>query len=159
MINVAQRFARQFAGGIRRRHCAKPGRSPHEGHFGVHAVQRRRQPSQFALRRRRRGFRGDDVPYAASNWRAKRWPRLSSRIRHGHRHARFFTVYGPRHDRIWRSINLPIDHRREADPGFRDGSTARDYTFVTDTVDGVMACTEREIGFDILIWRIADRDT
>ena len=34
-------------------------------------------------------------------------------------------------------------------PVFGDGSTARDYTYVTDIVDGVMACTERKIGYDI----------
>ena len=63
---------------------------------------------------------------------------------------RFFTVYGPRQRpdlAIYKFAKLisagkPI-------PVFGDGSTARDYTFVTDTVDGVMACTQKEIGFDI----------
>jgi len=44
-------------------------------------------------------------------------------------------------------------------PVFGDGSTARDYTFVTDTVDGVMACTEEKLDSIFLSWRIADRDT
>jgi UDP-glucuronate 4-epimerase len=32
---------------------------------------------------------------------------------------------------------------------FGDGSTARDYTYITDIVDGVMACTQKEFGYDI----------
>ena len=63
---------------------------------------------------------------------------------------RFFTVYGPRQrpdlaiHKFAKLINAgkPI-------PVFGDGSTARDYTFVSDTVDGVMACTQREFGFEI----------
>ena len=63
---------------------------------------------------------------------------------------RFFTVYGPR-----RRPDLAIHKfaRRIAAgkpiPVFGDGSTARDYTYVTDTVDGVMACTAKEFGFEI----------
>ena len=63
---------------------------------------------------------------------------------------RFFTVYGPRQRpdlAIYKFAKLitagkPI-------PVFGNGSTARDYTYVSDTVDGVMACTQKEIGFDI----------
>ena len=63
---------------------------------------------------------------------------------------RFFTVYGPRQRpdlAIYRFAKLicagkPI-------PFFGDGSAARDYTFVTDTVDGVIACTKKEIGYEI----------
>ena len=63
---------------------------------------------------------------------------------------RFFTVYGPRQrpdlaiHKFARLIaaGAPI-------PVFGDGSTARDYTYVTDTVDGVIACTQREFGFEI----------
>jgi UDP-glucuronate 4-epimerase len=63
---------------------------------------------------------------------------------------RFFTVYGPR-QRPDLAINkfAKLISAGKPIPVFGDGSTARDYTFVTDTVDGVMACTEREIGFDI----------
>ena len=35
-------------------------------------------------------------------------------------------------------------------PVFGDGSTARDYTYVSDTLDGIMACTDREFGFQII---------
>lgn len=63
---------------------------------------------------------------------------------------RFFTVYGPRQRpdlAIYKFAKLisagkPI-------PVFGDGSTARDYTYVSDTVDGVMACTQKEFGFEI----------
>lgn len=63
---------------------------------------------------------------------------------------RFFTVYGPRQRpdlAIYKFAKLisagkPI-------PVFGDGSTARDYTFVSDTVSGVIACTERTFGFEI----------
>jgi UDP-glucuronate 4-epimerase len=63
---------------------------------------------------------------------------------------RFFTVYGPRQrpdlaiHKFAKLINAgkPI-------PVFGDGSTARDYTYVTDTVDGVIACTQKELGFEI----------
>ncbi|MBC8001917.1 MAG: GDP-mannose 4,6-dehydratase, partial [Opitutaceae bacterium] len=63
---------------------------------------------------------------------------------------RFFTVYGPRQRpdlAIFKFMQLmqagkPI-------PVFGDGSTARDYTYVSDTVDGVIACTQREFGYQI----------
>jgi len=63
---------------------------------------------------------------------------------------RFFTVYGPRQrpdlaihkfaKLIQAGIPIPV---------FGDGTTARDYTYVSDTVDGVMACTQKEFGFEI----------
>jgi UDP-glucuronate 4-epimerase len=63
---------------------------------------------------------------------------------------RFFTVYGPRQRpdlALYKFAKLitagqPI-------PVFGDGSAARDYTFITDTLDGVIACTKREFGFEI----------
>lgn len=63
---------------------------------------------------------------------------------------RFFTVYGPRQRpdlAIYKFAGLisagkPI-------PVFGDGSTARDYTFITDIIDGVMACIERPFGYEI----------
>jgi UDP-glucuronate 4-epimerase len=63
---------------------------------------------------------------------------------------RFFTVYGPRQRpdlAIYKFAKLisagkPI-------PVFGDGSAARDYTFVSDTVDGILACTKKEFGFEI----------
>jgi UDP-glucuronate 4-epimerase len=33
---------------------------------------------------------------------------------------------------------------------FGDGNTSRDYTYIDDTVEGVIACTEREFGYQII---------
>src|SRR3989454_1440474 len=63
---------------------------------------------------------------------------------------RFFTVYGPRQrpDLAIHKFARLIAAGKPI-PVFGDGSTARDYTYVTDTVDGVIACTQKEFGYDI----------
>lgn len=63
---------------------------------------------------------------------------------------RFFTVYGPRQrpDLAIHKFASLISAGKPI-PVFGDGSTARDYTYVTDTVDGIMACTRQEFGFNI----------
>jgi UDP-glucuronate 4-epimerase len=63
---------------------------------------------------------------------------------------RFFTVYGPRQrpDLAIRKFATLIAAGKPI-PVFGDGSTARDYTFVTDTLDGIIACTKQEFGFEI----------
>ena len=63
---------------------------------------------------------------------------------------RFFTVYGPRQrpDLAIHKFAQLISHGKPI-PVFGDGSTARDYTYVSDTVDGILACTQKEFGFDI----------
>jgi UDP-glucuronate 4-epimerase len=63
---------------------------------------------------------------------------------------RFFTVYGPRQrpDLAVRKFAGLITAGKPI-PVFGDGSTARDYTFVTDTLDGIIACTKKEFGFEI----------
>src|SRR5437667_11775933 len=63
---------------------------------------------------------------------------------------RFFTVYGPRQrpDLAIHKFARLISAGKPV-PVFGDGSTARDYTYVTDTVEGVMACTRNEFGFEI----------
>jgi UDP-glucuronate 4-epimerase len=63
---------------------------------------------------------------------------------------RFFTVYGPR-QRPDLAIHkfAQLISAGKAIPVFGDGSTARDYTYITDIVDGVLACTQREFGFEI----------
>src|SRR5437870_2345845 len=63
---------------------------------------------------------------------------------------RFFTVYGPR-QRPDLAIHkfARLIHQGKPIPVFGDGSTARDYTYVSDTVDGLMACTEKQFGFEI----------
>jgi UDP-glucuronate 4-epimerase len=63
---------------------------------------------------------------------------------------RFFTVYGPRQrpdlaiHKFARLIaaGKPISM-------YGDGSTARDYTYISDIVDGVIACTQRKFGYEI----------
>jgi UDP-glucuronate 4-epimerase len=63
---------------------------------------------------------------------------------------RFFTVYGPRQrpdlaiHKFARLISAgqPI-------PVFGDGTTARDYTYISDILEGILACTEREFGYEI----------
>jgi len=63
---------------------------------------------------------------------------------------RFFTVYGPRQrpDLAVRKFATLIATEKPI-PVFGDGSTARDYTFVSDTVDGIIAATKKEFGFEI----------
>ena len=63
---------------------------------------------------------------------------------------RFFTVYGPR-QRPDLAIHkfAQLITRGAPIPVFGDGSTARDYTYVSDTLDGIIACTRREFGFEI----------
>ena len=63
---------------------------------------------------------------------------------------RFFTVYGQRQRpdlAIYKFAQLitagkPI-------PVFGDGSTARDYTYIGDILDGIMACAQKEFGYEI----------
>jgi UDP-glucuronate 4-epimerase len=63
---------------------------------------------------------------------------------------RFFTVYGPRQrpDLAIHKFARLIQAGKPI-PVFGDGSTARDYTYITDIVDGVMACTQREFGYEV----------
>ncbi len=63
---------------------------------------------------------------------------------------RFFTVYGPkqRPDLAIHKFAKLISAGQPI-PVFGDGSTARDYTFISDIVDGIEACTRNEFGFEI----------
>ena len=63
---------------------------------------------------------------------------------------RFFTVYGPRQrpDLAIRKFTEMID-RGTPVPVFGDGSTARDYTFVDDTVRGILAALEYNCQFEV----------
>ena len=63
---------------------------------------------------------------------------------------RFFTVYGRRQRPdlgIYKFARLMSEGRPI--PVFGDGSTARDYTYIDDILDGVMACTRQEFGYEI----------
>jgi UDP-glucuronate 4-epimerase len=63
---------------------------------------------------------------------------------------RFFTVYGPRQrpDLVIYKFAKLITAGQPI-PVFGDGSAARDFTFITDTLDGIIACTQKEFGFEI----------
>lgn len=63
---------------------------------------------------------------------------------------RFFTVYGPR-QRPDLAINkfAQLIASGKPIPVFGDGSTARDYTFVADILDGIVAATEKNYGYEV----------
>ncbi|HVV01861.1 MAG TPA: SDR family NAD(P)-dependent oxidoreductase, partial [Verrucomicrobiae bacterium] len=71
---------------------------------------------------------------------------------------RFFTVYGPRQRpdlAIHKFAALLADGKPL--PVFGDGSTARDYTYITDILQGVLACTRNEFGFEV--FNLGESDT
>jgi UDP-glucuronate 4-epimerase len=63
---------------------------------------------------------------------------------------RFFTVYGPRQrpDLAIHKFARLIEAGQPV-PVFGDGTTARDYTYITDTLSGILACTQQEFGFEV----------
>jgi UDP-glucuronate 4-epimerase len=63
---------------------------------------------------------------------------------------RFFTVYGPRQrpDLAIRKFTGLIDAGKPI-PVFGDGSTSRDYTYVDDTVSGIVAALHHDTTYDI----------
>lgn len=64
---------------------------------------------------------------------------------------RFFTVYGPA-QRPEMAIHKFTDllARGETIPLYGDGSSRRDYTYISDIIDGVVAALDAELGFEIL---------
>jgi len=60
-------------------------------------------------------------------------------------------VYGPR-QRPDLAIHkfARLMHAGQPIPVYGDGNTSRDYTYVDDTVDGVIATTEKEFGYEII---------
>ncbi len=63
---------------------------------------------------------------------------------------RFFTVYGPRQrpDLAIRKFTRMIDEGRPI-PFFGDGTAGRDYTYVDDTVDGVIRAMHHDTRYDV----------
>lgn len=63
---------------------------------------------------------------------------------------RFFTVYGPRQrpDLAIHKFAKLIQQRKPI-PVFGDGNTARDYTYIDDILEGILACTKQNFGFEI----------
>ena len=64
---------------------------------------------------------------------------------------RFFTVYGPR-QRPEMAIHLFTDRifRGEAVDMYGEGDSERDYTYIDDIIDGIMACLEREFDYQVI---------
>lgn len=96
--------------------------------------------------------RGPVSPYAAS----KRMNELQAHVYH-HVYGlkvtmlRFFTVYGPR-QRPDMAIHkfTGLISRGEPVPMFGDGSALRDFTYIDDIVQGVVACIDTPLPYDIL---------
>lgn len=63
---------------------------------------------------------------------------------------RFFTVYGPR-QRPDLAIHkfASLIRAGKPIPVFGDGSTARDYTYISDILEGIIACTRKNFGYEI----------
>jgi len=95
-------------------------------------------------------------PYASTK-------RCCELIAHTHHHLtgmptaclRFFTVIGPR-QRPDLAVSLFLDRVSRGEPirMFGDGSTSRDYTFVGDIVDGVLASYDRIDSFGYRVWNL-----
>jgi UDP-glucuronate 4-epimerase len=79
---------------------------------------------------------------------------------------RFFTVYGPRQRpdlAIHKFAGLIASGRPI--PVFGDGRTARDYTYISDILQGILACTRQEFGYEVFnlgesqpveLWRLIE---
>jgi UDP-glucuronate 4-epimerase len=64
---------------------------------------------------------------------------------------RFFTVYGPR-QRPEMAIHkfTSLIYQRQPIPLYGDGSSSRDYTFISDIISGVRAAMSRDFGYEII---------
>jgi UDP-glucuronate 4-epimerase len=89
--------------------------------------------------------------YGVTKLVGEHYVRVYSRL-HGLRATclRFFTAYGPRQrpDMAIHAFTAAIDQGREI-PMFGDGSTERDYTFVTDIVQGLLGAIDTPEPFAI----------
>ncbi len=90
-------------------------------------------------------------PYAATK-------RANELICHAYHHLfglkviclRFFTVYGPRQrpEMAIHKFTRLIDRGEEV-PVFGDGSSKRDYTYIDDIIQGVLAAVDKDFGYEI----------
>ena len=98
----------------------------------------------------------DDIPRPVSPYAATK--RAGELMAYTHHHLygipttclRFFTVYGPRQRpemAIHKFVRMTLEGRPL--PFFGDGSSRRDYTYVDDIVDGVVAAIDRCAGYEI----------
>lgn len=64
---------------------------------------------------------------------------------------RFFTVYGPRQrpDLVIHKFTRAIFHGKPIEL-YGDGTSQRDYTYIDDILQGVLACLERRFGFEVI---------
>ena len=64
---------------------------------------------------------------------------------------RFFTVYGPRQrpEMAIHKFTRLIDQGQEIEM-YGDGTSQRDYTYITDIVDGIVAAIDKRIGYEII---------
>jgi len=98
----------------------------------------------------------DDIPRPVSPYAATK--RAGELIAYTYHHLfavpvaclRFFTVYGPRQrpEMAIAKFSAAIE-RGEPIPFYGDGSTRRDYTYIDDIVDGVVAAYDRCAGYEI----------
>ena len=90
-------------------------------------------------------------PYGISKLMGEHYVRIYSHL-HGIRATclRFFTVYGPRQrpDMAIHAFTAAIAAGREI-PVFGDGTTERDYTYVTDILQGILAALDRPEPFAV----------
>jgi UDP-glucuronate 4-epimerase len=90
-------------------------------------------------------------PYGISKLMGEHYVRIYSHL-HGIRATclRFFTVYGPRQrpDMAIHAFTAAIAAGREI-PVFGDGTTERDYTHITDILQGVVAALDRPESFAV----------
>lgn len=90
-------------------------------------------------------------PYGITKLLGEHYCRIYSRL-HGMKISclRFFTVYGPRQrpDMAIHAFTAAIAAGREI-PMFGDGTTERDYTHITDILQGVLAALDRPEPFGI----------
>jgi UDP-glucuronate 4-epimerase len=90
-------------------------------------------------------------PYGVSKLLGEHYVRIYSQL-HGIRATclRFFTVYGPRQrpDMAIHAFTAAIAAGREI-PMFGDGTTERDYTYITDILQGILGALDRDELFGI----------
>ncbi len=90
-------------------------------------------------------------PYAVTKLLGEHYVRIYSEL-HGIQATclRFFTVYGPRQrpDMAIRAFTAAISEGREI-PMFGDGTTERDYTYISDILQGILGALDRKDRFEI----------
>ena len=98
-------------------------------------------------------------PYASSKYSAEHFCHTYSHLyRVGMVVLRFFTVYGPRQrpEMAIHKFTRMIDRGDEI-PVFGDGSSKRDYTYVSDIVEGIISVMGKD--FDYKVFNLGDSRT